>query len=103
MPIRYAEPLLRTNFLTLSSPADTFGCGAGRCDGEMRGHASWEYSSALRGLQLESFDSTRAYECLGSRSCENQRQEVFLQANAFCRPKVFELNPHAIRPDRSDH
>jgi len=42
-------------------------------------------------------------ESLASRSCENQRQEVLLQANAFRWRKVFEVNPHAIHPDCSDH
>jgi len=78
MPIRYAEPLLTHEFPDIVIFQRTLSLRCGRCDEKMRGHASWSIPSALRGLQLESFDSTRAYECLGSRSCENQRQEVFL-------------------------
>ena len=40
---------------------------------------------------------------LGSSSCENQRQEGLLQANAFPRPEILKMNAHAIRADRSDH
>jgi len=42
-------------------------------------------------------------ESHGSSNCKNQRQEELLQSIAFFGLKVFELNAHAIRPNRADH
>src|SRR5712664_1841824 len=57
----------------------------------------------LSRLSMSKVSDAGEGESLGSISYKNQRQEELLQPNAFFGPEVFELNAHAIRPNRADH
>jgi hypothetical protein len=66
--------------------------------------ARFTQADSLHASNMSALQSAQGFrEGLGSSSCKNQWQEELLQPIAFLGPEVFELNAHAIRPDRSDH
>ena len=61
------------------------------------------FLNLLSKLRTRKISRVGERKSLASISCENQRQEDLLKPVALLGPKVFEVNAHAIRPDRSDH